>query len=81
MVHLAELADRGVELQDRDLGPEESALDADTQRCIKEVVAALPPLYRDAYVLSDIDALPTLEVAARLGITENLDREFRASDS
>lgn len=95
VVRLADLAEHGVEPAGDGPGPEEAALEEDTRRCIKEVVDALPPLYRDAYVLSEVDDLPAQEAAARLGITvaalksrlhrarallrEGLDRELLAS--
>lgn len=97
VVHLADLAEHGLEPRGDEPTPEMQALEDDTKRCIREVVDTLPPIYRDAYLLSDVDELPARDAAERLGITvpalksrlhrarallrEGLDKELCASDA
>ena len=35
----------------------------------REIIAQLPDVYRDAFVLRDLEELPTEEVASALGVT------------
>jgi len=48
--------------------PEQEVLDRETQELIEEAVERLPELYRDVYVLADIEGLPNAEIGALLGL-------------
>jgi len=69
LLHLADLAERGSELASPEPTPEEQALEADTKRCIWNVIAALPPLYRDVYEMADVEEMPLKEIGERLNLT------------
>jgi len=51
------------------IGPEEAALDRETQQLIEQAIAALPEDYRDVFVLSDIEGLPNAEIGEMLGLS------------
>lgn len=44
-------------------------IEEETKTCLLNVMAELPPLYREVYELRDVQDLPTSEVAERLGIS------------
>jgi RNA polymerase sigma-70 factor (ECF subfamily) len=56
-------------LRRRAPGPEQQALDRETHELIEGAIAGLPAIYRDVYVLADVEELPKGEVAARLGLS------------
>jgi RNA polymerase sigma-70 factor (ECF subfamily) len=49
-------------------GPGEVVLDRETQELIGEAIAGLPEMYRDVYVLADVEGLPKVEIASLLGM-------------
>jgi RNA polymerase sigma-70 factor (ECF subfamily) len=49
-------------------GPEQHVLDQEVRALIESAIAALPPLYRDVYVLADLEGLANAEIAAVLGL-------------
>jgi RNA polymerase sigma-70 factor (ECF subfamily) len=49
--------------------PDEQAQSREERRLIEEAVARLPRLYREAYVLSELEELPNTEIGARLGLS------------
>ena len=51
------------------IGPEEAALDRESQQLIEEAIAALPEEYRDVFVLSDMEGLPNAEIGEMLGLS------------
>jgi RNA polymerase sigma-70 factor (ECF subfamily) len=51
------------------LGPEQQALDRETHELIEGAIAGLPAIYRDVYVLADVEELPNAEVAEILGLS------------
>jgi len=51
------------------LGPAEQALDHETQELIERGIAGLPELYRDVFVLADVEGLPNAEVADILNLS------------
>jgi RNA polymerase sigma-70 factor (ECF subfamily) len=51
------------------VGPEEAALDRETQELIERAIGALPEDYRDAFVLSDVEGLPNAEIGEMLGVS------------
>jgi len=49
--------------------PEQEALDRETQQLIEEAIAKLTPIYRDVYVLADVEGLPNAEIGDMLGLS------------
>jgi RNA polymerase sigma-70 factor (ECF subfamily) len=49
-------------------GPAGVVLDREMQELIGEAIAGLPEMYRDVYVLADVEGLPKAEVAEMLGL-------------
>jgi len=49
--------------------PDQRALDRETQQLIERAIAALPEIYRDVYVLADVEGLPNSEIADMLGLS------------
>jgi RNA polymerase sigma-70 factor (ECF subfamily) len=48
--------------------PETELVNRETQQLIEQAMDTLPELYRDVYVLADIEGLPNAEIADILGI-------------
>lgn len=53
----------------RSRSPEESAIRREMIACYLEFVDALPPAYREVYLLAEIEELSTDQIAGRLGIS------------
>jgi RNA polymerase sigma-70 factor (ECF subfamily) len=51
------------------LGPEEAALDRESQQLIEHAIAELPEEYRDVFVLSDVEGVPNGEIGELLGLS------------
>jgi RNA polymerase sigma-70 factor, ECF subfamily len=51
------------------VSPDQRALDQETQRLIEEAIARLPEIYRDVYVLADVEGLGNPEIADLLGLS------------
>jgi RNA polymerase sigma-70 factor (ECF subfamily) len=51
------------------VGPEERALNEETHRLIEDAIARLPEMYRDVFVLADVEGLPNAEIAGMLGLS------------
>jgi RNA polymerase sigma-70 factor (ECF subfamily) len=51
------------------VGPEQEALDHETQRLIERAIAELPESYRDVFVLADVEGLPNADIADMLGMS------------
>ncbi|MBV9124769.1 MAG: sigma-70 family RNA polymerase sigma factor [Planctomycetes bacterium] len=51
------------------VGPEQAALDRETQQLIESAITGLPELYRHVYVLADVEGLPNAEIADMLGLS------------
>ena len=49
--------------------PEEAALDHETQQLIERAIAELPEVYRDVFVLADVEGLPNAEIGEILGLS------------
>jgi RNA polymerase sigma-70 factor (ECF subfamily) len=49
--------------------PEKLAFDQETHRLIEAAIARLPEIYRDVYVLADVDELPNTKIAGMLGLS------------
>jgi RNA polymerase sigma-70 factor (ECF subfamily) len=50
------------------LPPDQLLLNAETQRLIEDAIAQLPAMYRDVYLLADVEGLPNHEIADLLGL-------------
>ncbi len=59
----------GLQLASLEPTPEEEALEAEMRTCLLSSLEELPPMYREAYELIDIQELDLERVAERLGIT------------
>ena len=51
------------------VGPEEVALDRERHELIEHAIAGLPEMYRDVFVLADVEGLPNPEIAEMLGLS------------
>src|SRR5260370_33707412 len=51
------------------VAPEQGALDRETREHIEKAIAQLPEIYRDVYVLADVEQLPNAEIAGMLGFS------------
>jgi RNA polymerase sigma-70 factor (ECF subfamily) len=51
------------------VGPEEHALDRETQDLIERAIARLPESYRDVFVLADVEGLSNADIAALLNLS------------
>lgn len=49
--------------------PEMELADQETRRLIEEAVARLPEMYRQVFVLSDVEGLPNADIADRIGMS------------
>jgi RNA polymerase sigma-70 factor (ECF subfamily) len=49
--------------------PSQQMLDQETHQLIDEAIARLPELYRDVYVLADVEGLPNAEIAEMLNLS------------
>jgi RNA polymerase sigma-70 factor (ECF subfamily) len=49
--------------------PERQVLDRELRQLIEKAIAGLPPLYRDVYVLADVEGMSNAEVGELLGLT------------
>jgi RNA polymerase sigma-70 factor (ECF subfamily) len=51
------------------VAPDQAVLDAETQQLIEAAIAKLPDIFRDVYVLADVEGLPNAEIADMLGLS------------
>jgi RNA polymerase sigma-70 factor (ECF subfamily) len=49
--------------------PDQRALDRETHELIEKAIAGLPEIYRDVYVLADVEGLANAEIADMLGLS------------
>ena len=49
--------------------PDKQALDQERQEIIERAIGQLPELYRDVYVLADVEGLPNSEIGTLLGLS------------
>src|SRR5262249_36210712 len=49
--------------------PEKQVLDQETHQLIERAIAGLPEIYRDVYVLADVEGLPNADIAQMLGLS------------
>jgi RNA polymerase sigma-70 factor, ECF subfamily len=48
--------------------PSRQVLDRETHHLIERAIAALPEMYRDVFVLADVEGLPNAEIGVMLGL-------------
>jgi RNA polymerase sigma-70 factor (ECF subfamily) len=66
------LADRGrpdAGVPSRDPLPEKQLLDGELERQIERAIARLPEKYRDAFVLAEVEKLPSAQIGELLGLS------------
>ena len=51
------------------VGPEKRVLDKETEQVIEKAIAGLPAIYRDIYVLADVEGLPNADIADMLSLS------------
>lgn len=51
------------------INPEDQVLDRETHAMIEQAIDKLPPIYRDVFVLADVEGLPNSEIADMLGLS------------
>jgi len=49
--------------------PEQAALDRETHQLIEDAIAQMPEIYRDVYVLADVEGLPNSDIGEMLGLS------------
>jgi RNA polymerase sigma-70 factor (ECF subfamily) len=49
--------------------PEQAALDRETHQLIEAAIARMPEIYRDVYVLADVEGLPNSEIGEMLELS------------
>lgn len=49
--------------------PDQQALDRETHQLIEKAIAGLPEIYRDVYVLADVEGLPNAEIGDMLHLS------------
>lgn len=59
----------GFQLSDPEPSPEEQALEEEMRRCLLSSLAELPPLYREAYELVDLQEVSLDEASEQLNVT------------
>ncbi len=52
-----------------DSPPEQQVLDKETSELIDKAITALPEIYRDVYILADVEQLPNAEIAEMLDLS------------
>ncbi len=62
------------------VNPEEQTLDKETHQLIEQAISRLPTIYRDVFVLADVEGLPNAEIAdmLHLGVAAVKSRLHRA---
>lgn len=66
---LEALAESGFEIPDHADSPEVMALEMQTKDCIMDALEEIPNLYKEIYLLRDVDQLSVEETAKKLGIS------------
>jgi RNA polymerase sigma-70 factor (ECF subfamily) len=63
--------DRGrpLGIAERGSRPDQQALDRETRRLIEQAISRLPEMYRDVFVLADVESLPNAEIGEMLGLS------------
>ena len=49
--------------------PEDQLLDRETRSLLDRAIAALPEMYREVFVLAEVEGLPNAEIGERLGMS------------
>ncbi len=51
------------------VAPDQAAVDRETQQLIEDAIRGLPEMYRDVYVLADVEGLANAEIGEMLGLS------------
>jgi RNA polymerase sigma-70 factor (ECF subfamily) len=51
------------------VSPDQQAIDKEREQIIEKAIAALPEIYRDVYVLADVEGLANAEIGDMLGLS------------
>lgn len=51
------------------VGPDQLAINRETQELLEQAIADMPEMYRDVYVLADVEGLSNPEIGALLGLS------------
>ncbi len=66
---MAVLEEEGFQPAASDVTPEEAAMEGEMKDCIHRALDGLPEMYRDVYILRDIEGKSAEEAAEELGLT------------
>ena len=67
--HFLENGHHGASIKPWSVSPDQHAIDQETHRLIEEAIGRLPEIYRDVYVLADVESLPNPEIGDILGLS------------
>jgi RNA polymerase sigma-70 factor, ECF subfamily len=67
--HFLESGTHGAPVRPWSIEPDRQALDHETHQLVEKAIANLPELYRDVYVLADVEQLSNAEIAEMLGLS------------
>ncbi len=67
--HFLETGQHAHSVQPWSVPPDQQVLDRETHELIEKAIADLPEIYRDVYVLADVEGLPNPEIADMLGLS------------
>jgi RNA polymerase sigma-70 factor (ECF subfamily) len=67
--HFLETGTHAAPVRPWSVAPEQQALDHETHQLIEKAIVELPELYRDVYVLADVEGLPNPEIGDILGLS------------
>src|SRR5262249_35436673 len=59
----------GTPIRPWSVAPEKQTLDQETHELIERAIAGLPEIYRDVYVLADVEGLPNADIAEILDLS------------
>src|SRR5574341_1383028 len=69
MQHFLETGHHAAKVQPWNITPDAQALSRETSQLIEKAIAGLPVIYRDVYVLADVEGLANAEIADLLGLS------------
>ena len=67
--HILEDGHHGAPVRPWSVEPDREVLDQETHQLVEKAIADLPEIYRDVYVLADVEGLPNPEIAGMLGLS------------
>ncbi len=67
--HFQDNGHHGKKVHNWDIEPDKQAINRETQELLENAIADMPEIYRDVYVLADVEGLPNAEVGELLGLS------------